>query len=224
MPTPQELWESYFYPETITRDRSTGQASGTLRNLLGERDNRVLSAIEHGAVTRRMRELMSGDIEIPRNFDAEHVRAIHRHLFQDLYDWAGEYRKVNIFKGTPRGFADAAGGEIDRYLRDVRRLVESANWRHLNRVEFAGGAATVFAYLNQAHPFREGNGRVSKVFMGDIAERSRFTLDYALISPEQWNEASKYSGPDLFDYEPQSASLVPVFQTIAVDRRTPHRD
>lgn len=221
MATPEEraaLWESYFYPETITRDPRTGQASGTLRNLLGERDRDVLARKEYGRSADRQRELMGGDADLPRSYDAAHVRSIHRHLFQDVYDWAGEYRTVNIFKGTPRGFADVDGGEIDRYLRDVRGLVDGTAWDRLNLDEFAGRAATVFAYLNQAHPFREGNGRTSKVFMEHVAERSRFTLDYARVTPEQWNEASKYSGPDLFAYEPHPASLVPVFRAIATER------
>jgi len=78
----------------------------------------------------------------------------------------------------------------------------------------------VFAYLNQAHPFREGNGRTAKVFIEHVAERSRFTLDYDRVSPAEWNEASKWSGPDLMAYEPQPGDLVKVFRAIAADRGT----
>lgn len=216
MPASDELWESYFYPDTF--DPATKQ--GTLRNLLGERDKAALAAKEYSRSADRQRELMSGEVQLPRTYDAAHVRAIHRHLFQDVYEWAGEYRTVNIFKGTPRGFADVAGGEIGRYLADVHGLVDRTPWDRLGRDEFAERAATVFAYLNQAHPFREGNGRTSKVFMDHVSERSRFALDYGLVSPAEWNEASKWSGPDLFDHDPQPASLLPVFAAITVDRST----
>lgn len=209
-----ELWSSYFYPETY--DAATAQ--GTLRNLLGERDAMVLAGLEYGITSRRQRQLLSGDIAIPRTYDAEHVRAIHRHLLQDLYDWAGEYRTVDIFKGTPRGFADVQGGEIGRYLGDVQKLVVSTAWAGLGREEFAERAATAFAYLNQVHPFREGNGRTSKVFMAQVAELSNYDFDYSRVSPEGWNEASKWSGPDLFAYPPHPASLVPVFLVMTVDR------
>jgi len=209
-----ELWAGYFYPETYDTDRM----QGTLRNRFGERDDDVLSALEYGATTRRQRQLMSGDVEVPRTYDAEHVRSIHRHLFQDVYDWAGEYRTVPIFKGTPVGFADVKNGDVDRYLSDVHRLVEATPWDRLDHADFGERAATVFAYLNQAHPFREGNGRTSKVFMEHVAERSSFTLDYDRVSPAQWNEASKWSGPDLMSYEPHPADLVPVFRAIATDR------
>ncbi|WP_434157578.1 Fic/DOC family protein [Clavibacter michiganensis] len=192
--------------------------SGTLRNKLGERDPAVLASKEYSRTTARQRQLMSGQVQLPRTFDADHVRAIHRHLFQDVYDWAGEYRTVPIYKGTPVGFADVASGAVDRYLTDVHRLVGATPWTELDRDGFGERAATVFAYLNQAHPFREGNGRTSKVFMEHVAELSNFTLDYDRVDPQQWNEASKWSGPDLFAYEPHPAELVPVFRAIAVPR------
>lgn len=70
-------------------------------------------------------------------------------------------------------FADVESGEIDRYLNDVHRLVEATDWSELDRRAFGERAATVFAYLNQAHPFREGNGRTSKIFMEHVAELSQ---------------------------------------------------
>jgi cell filamentation protein len=214
MPTPAESWAGYFFPDTV--DSGTGQ--GTLRNHFIEREARVLSGIEFGAVTFRQFQLMCDDVAVPRTFDAEHVRAIHRHLFQDVYDWAGEYRTVNLFKGTPRGFADVTGGEIDRYLADVNRLVTATAWGRLRRDEFVERTATVFAYLNQAHPFREGNGRTAKVFMDQVSELSGYSLDYDRVSPAEWNDASKWSGPDLLAYEPHAEELVPVFEALAVER------
>jgi cell filamentation protein len=216
MATERELWEGYFYSETY--DPST--MKGTLRNRLDERDPVVLEKKEYTRTSERQRELMGGEVAVPRTYDAEHVRALHRHLFQDVYDWAGEFRTVPLYKGTPRGFAGADGGEIDRYLVDVKKLVEATPWATLGRDEFAERAAMVFAHLNQAHPFREGNGRTSKVFMEHVAEQSAFTLSYDRVTPEVWNEASKWSGPDRFSYEPHPAELVAVFKAIAVNRST----
>ena len=191
---------------------------GTLRDLFDERDATILGRLEHGETADRIRELVSGDADVPRTYDAEHVRAIHRRLFQDIYNWAGEYRTVNIFKGTPGGFAKVLGGEIERYLGDMAELVKSTPWAGLDRGEFAEHCAAVFAYLNQAHPFREGHGRTSKVFMAQVSELSRYSFDYSLVTPDDWNEASKWSGPDLFAYPPHPASLVPVFRAMTVER------
>lgn len=213
MPDRFDSWESYFYPETIDW---TGQ--GTLRNKFDERDADVLHVKEYARAAVRQRELMAGTVDIARTYDAAHVRAIHRHLFQDVYEWAGEYRTVNMSKGPGHGFGDVQTGEVDRYLTDVSRLVRATEWGRLDHDQFAGRAAGVFAYLNQAHPFREGNGRTSKVFLEHVAERSRFTLDYDRVSPEVWNQASMLSGPDLNSYPPVPDSLVPVFRAIAQPR------
>lgn len=204
-----DSWESYFYPPPH---------SGTLRNLFDERDPLILARLEYVETADRQRELLAGEVPIARTYDAEHVRAIHRHLFQDVYAWAGEYRTVEVFKGVGRGFAEVRSGEVDRYLEDVHRLVAGTAWDGLERDAFGERAATVFAYLNQAHPFREGNGRTSKVFMEHVAERSRFSLDYARVTPEQWDQASMLSRPDMLAYEPVPDSLVPVFRHIAVER------
>lgn len=101
-----DSWESYFYPETI--NPVTGD--GTLRNLYDEHDPRVLARFEYIETTGRATELLRGDVTIPKTYDAAHMRAIHRHLFQDVYEWAGEYRTVNMSKQWPpelgRGYTD----------------------------------------------------------------------------------------------------------------------
>src|SRR5699024_10010446 len=94
-----DTWESYFYPETI--DPVTGV--GTLRNILGEHDGAALARREYVRTSARAEQLLRGEVPIPKTYDGEHLRAIHWYLFQDVYSWAGEYRTVNIFKGTPRG-------------------------------------------------------------------------------------------------------------------------
>jgi cell filamentation protein len=110
-----DTWESYFYADTV--DPLTG--IGTLRNLFDERDVPTLDRLEYAETMRRQRQLMAGEVEVPRTYDAEHVRAIHRHLFQDVYPWAGEYRTINMAKGPGRSFGDVRTGELGDYLRDV---------------------------------------------------------------------------------------------------------
>lgn len=214
MATRFDSWESYFYPETY--DPLTGQ--GVLRNLREWRSAEALRTFEYRMAGARQRQLLAQPDLVEKTFDAAHVRAIHRHLFQDVYEWAGEYRGVNMVKGGGRGFGDVKTGEVDRYLGDVHELVVSTPWADLQRDDFGERCATVFAYLNQAHPFREGNGRTSKVFMEHVAERSRFALDFAVVPPLVWNLASEYSRPQPATYEPQPESMIPVFQEIAIER------
>lgn len=156
---------------------------------------------------------------IPRSYDADHMRSIHRQLFGNVYEWAGEYRTVTILKG----FSEFAPlGSIPQYLADASRMIGSADWPAMDKSSFAAAVATVFAYVNQAHPFREGNGRASKLFMQHVSELSPYRISWSPtvsgVTPEIWNQASMLSGPDRGKYEPVPVSLEPVFRAMTVDR------
>jgi cell filamentation protein len=129
---------------------------------------------------------------IPRGFfDLVHLRAIHRHLFQDVYDWAGELRTVEIFKGgnqfqfrqfIPTGMADVH-----------RRLTRAGFLRGLPAREFAREAGTILGDVNYVHPFREGNGRTQAQYVKQLAAQAGYALDLKRIEPGRWIDASKAS-------------------------------
>jgi cell filamentation protein len=67
-----------------------------------------------------VRQLNSGQVQIPHTFDAAHVKAIHAHLFQDVYDWAGEFRTVDMAKKGQASLRDLVATEVvERYLVQV---------------------------------------------------------------------------------------------------------
>jgi cell filamentation protein len=97
---------------------------------------------------------------VPRgSFDLAHLRAIHRHLFQDVYDWAGELRTVEISKGRQQfRFRQY----IQTGMADVHcRLVGTRFLHDLATAAFAEQAAVIIGDINYIHPFREGNGRTN---------------------------------------------------------------
>jgi cell filamentation protein len=149
-------WVAYFYPETY--DPAT--RNGVLKNNFGERDQETLTEIEYAATVRRSQELRDNPQLVKHTYDSEHLKAIHQHLFQDVYPWAGEYRLVNMQKG-PVPFADHSH-EIDEYMSSVHGQVAETDWKNIDRQGFVSAVSAVFADLNQAHPFREGNGRASR--------------------------------------------------------------
>lgn len=208
MPKFYESWESYFYPETY--DPDTRQ--GTLRNLFEERDAELLKQFEKVETASRLYELETNQVAIKRTFDSAHLRSLHSHIFQHVYDWAGQYRTVGIAKGYS-SFADVT--MIDRYLNDMHNLVERTKWNALDKSGFSAQIATVYALLNQAHPFREGNGRAGKAFLHHVAQLSNYTLRFDRVAPREWNQASALSGPDLGSYEVVPDSLIPVFEKIS---------
>lgn len=209
-------WEDYFDPETYDPDAE----SGTLRNLLGIRAPEVLRQVEYDVVKLRERELREGETEVPRTCGVDHLRSIHGYLFQDVYEWAGQFRTVNISKGWSR-FADCGDGGIENYLGSAQYAATELRWGELDRERFGAAAALVFAYLNHAHPFRDGNGRATRVFMQHVAERSRFDLDFTRVDPELWNYASSLSAPQIGGGEPDPDPLIGVFQECAMERSKP---
>lgn len=183
-----------------------------LRNKWGIRDQLTLDLAEHGETKRREREIARGKVEIPRTYDGAHLRAIHAYLFGNIYEWAGEYRTVGMQKGASPESAFAPPEHIGRYVGYARRVVEETDWASLDPEAFADTSARVFAYINHAHPFREGNGRTSRIFMEHVSERTSYRFRFEKIDPETWNMASRLSGPaDPFG-EPDPRPLESVFR------------
>jgi len=162
--------------------------SGTriLRNKLDVRDADDLDLAERRFAAIRARQgIPSG------NFDLKHLKAIHRHLFQDIFDWAGELRTVEISKG---GSQFQFRQFIETGMADVhRRLGASDFLRRLSVTEFAEGAARIIGDVNYVHPFREGNGRTQMYYLKQLAERAGHPLDLTRVDAKGWLEASKAS-------------------------------
>jgi cell filamentation protein len=120
-----------------------------------------------------------------------HLRAIHRHLFQDVYDWAGELRTVEINKG---GHQFQFRRYIQTGMADVhRRLTQSGFLKGLNSDDFARHAGVIIGDVNYIHPFREGNGRAQAQYLKQLAAQAGHDLDLRRIDPALWMEASKMS-------------------------------
>lgn len=133
--------DPYVYPGTTI-----------LRNKLDINDAEQLDAFERRMATQRAAEgIPTGD------FDLAHLQAIHRHLFQDVYDWAGEIRIVELNKG---GDQFMFRQYIQTGMADVhRRIVRAHYFKGTSQAEFAAGAGQIMGDVNYVHPFREGNGR-----------------------------------------------------------------
>ncbi len=160
-------------------DKYTYPDSQVLRNKAGLRDAEVLDRFERTRVA--IRALEPGP---PRTFDYKHFRAIHRHLFQDVYDWAGEERTVDISKGRTR-FAGS------RFIRqNAEGLFAELHRERLlvgnSREGFAKRAAYYLNELNILHPFREGNGRVAREFLRLLSENAGYDLDPSHLTKEAW--------------------------------------
>jgi cell filamentation protein len=147
-----------------------------LANVPGLRDAAALERFEMAIVAQRASEPLPAG-----RSSARHYRAIHHHLFRDVYAWAGRYRTVRLTKGRstfcyPEHFAT----EMARLFLVLRR---AQYLRRLSVDDFARRSAHFLAELNAVHPFREGNGRTQLSFIALLAKRAGHPLLLARLDP-----------------------------------------
>lgn len=157
--------DSYKYidPDYTYTDPKTG----ILRNLQDITDPEVLLFVESSVVTKRLQELYESPIKIKGN---ESLFEIHRHLFQDIYAWAGEKRIVEISKDGkqffPTSHFDNAFRYIDRLIAGFKKIPKD------DKRKLAEKLAEILDNINYLHPFREGNGRTQREFLRLLALRN----------------------------------------------------
>jgi cell filamentation protein len=154
-------------------DRYFDSETGVLKNLLGIKDAAKLEQAEAALVATRSYELSSRTL-LKGGFDLAHLQAIHRHLFGDVYEWAGQLRDVDISKGghlfAHHTHIASAAATIFRQLSDEKHLIG------LDHAAFSHRAAHYLGELNALHPFREGNGRTQREFMSHLAQATGYYI------------------------------------------------
>jgi cell filamentation protein len=124
--------------------------------------------------------------------DIAELRAVHRHLFQDLYDWAGQLRTVDIRKNVEGAEFFLPSGMIERASAFAAgELHADDNLRGLDRKRFIDRLAYHYDQVNYIHPFREGNGRVQRVFWNRIALAAGWQLDWRPVHGDVNDRASR---------------------------------
>ena len=172
--------------------------NGVFKNKLRITDQLVLQQMEYELVAQRSIELESGEIELEvSGFGLARQRVIHTHLFQDLYDWAGQVRTVPSSKRMSNGLVSrfAEPGRIVEEWQDLEKMTATFIKNLDGSLEqMSDVLAEVFVKANQLHAFVEGNGRSLQVFMKQLALERGVSLDYSKVSPSEWNIASAVSG------------------------------
>jgi len=168
------------------QDHYLNPETGVLQNKLGIREEEKLKAAEASLVAWRSYQLVEKPIQ--GHFDFNHLRAIHRHLFQDVYDWAGELRDIDLARDDSY-FAN------HRYIIEVAglifaKLADENYLQGLDAADFSTNAAYYLGEINALHPFREGNGRAQREFINHLAYNNGFFIDWTNISEADMIQAS----------------------------------
>jgi cell filamentation protein len=121
------------------------------------------------------------------NLDFTHYKAVHRHLFQDVYDWAGKARTVRMFKGgNPFCFPENIESQATKLFGELQA---DGFLQGLDGASFADKAAHFLAELNVIHAFREGNGRSQLAFFALLADHAGHPLDFDKLDPHEMLDA-----------------------------------
>lgn len=204
----------------IPGDKAVYPGTDVLVNKFNVKDAEAARAIEYKFASVRELELAVSPIE--GKFDFEHLQAIHRHVFQDMYDWAGQVRNVDFAKrNRTTGFVNkfVPGIVMDLKIEDFNRFIADHNQlKDMTKPEFVKAMTEVHTMLNEMHPFREGNGRSTRIFLTQLAREAGFELNLEHVDKDRWNLASHKAQvqhhprePDR-RYAPDKSEMQKIFQ------------
>lgn len=152
------------YPETAV-----------LINKLDIRDEALLNDVEATIVSAKTALWENNPLQ--NSFDFKHYKAIHRFLFEDLYEWAGQIRIVNISKKGTR-FCPAETIETQADLI-FTRLCDQRLFANMELSEFTSEIVDFYCITNHLHPFRDGNGRSQRIFITQLVHNAGYNFDFA---------------------------------------------
>ncbi len=182
--------------------------SGVFRNRLGLTDRVELATAEKRLTTARIGQLRQR--RLPGRYDLDHLRAFHWTIFQDVYPWAGQLRTVLIVKAgasfcLPHQIVDTAADLFER-------LAAAHHLRGRDRDAFLDGLTGLLAEVNALHPFREGNGRTQRAFLGQLARDAGYRLRWEHVDRDANIDAARAAADG--DLAPMRALLDPVVERV----------
>ena len=166
--------DPYLYPEL-----------NVMRNRLDIRQAKRLAQAAYEFTALRAATLSLG----PLLRGLPHLCAIHQHLYQDIFDWAGDIREMDIYQGDTRfchfAYIEKEGNALMQDLEEEGYLVG------LEKADFINRLSHYYCEINGLHPFRIGNGIVQRIFFEQLAIHAGYQLDWRGIDPEAWAQANQ---------------------------------
>ncbi len=171
------------------------QGTKVLKNKKNIVNLEQLHEVESGLSTYKLTKLYLNEIPYNQTFDSNHYLSIHKYLFSDLYEFAGEFRLTNISKSrepyargiTPFCQVPFIKDQLDYTLQDMKNNVRNIQ----NEEQLIEFISKYYLDLNIIHPFREGNGRTLREFLREyvlvlnkIIKFGEYELDYTKINEE----------------------------------------
>lgn len=154
----------------------------TLENKLGITSSAELATQEERLSKKRALELFeSGMLDKLKAGTFKTLQTIHKQLFMDIYDFAGKVRSVNIAKG---GFRFVPAMYLLDALIQIERMPQSTFDEIIEK----------YVEMNVAHPFREGNGRSTRIWLDLILKKElQLVIDWSKVNKEDYLSAMERS-------------------------------
>ena len=154
----------------------------TLENKLGITSSAELATQEERLSKKRALELFeSGMLNKLEPGTCKTLQVMHKQLFMDIYDFAGKVRSVNIAKG---GFRFVPAMYLLDALKQIERMPQSTFDEIIEK----------YVEMNVAHPFREGNGRSTRIWLDLILKKElQLVIDWSKVNKEDYLSAMERS-------------------------------
>ena len=178
--------------------------NGVLKNKLGITSYEKLNQAEADIGFAKLINVDSVNVEY---FDESLIKYIHKHIFEDIFDWAGEYRTVPLIKEElvlpAYSIPYSPPSKISKDLKDKLRHLNSYVWQNMPVERISIIFARELALLWRVHPFRDGNTRTFLSFAYLYAKEHGFPFDIESFTRElnrkySDGRVSKYSVRDKF--------------------------
>lgn len=196
--------DEYDYKYDSLEDPYVYPGTQILRNKFGIKHQDLLSELESQITDSKFVKSKQSDDDIPTgNFDLKHLQAVHKYLFGELYDWAGEIRRQGFISKGQSVFCFAP--MIESYARGIFGKMQRENFSEMDVKRCACRLAYYLSEVNALHPFREGNGRSTRLFFQIFADKHGWNLSFEKISHVALVEAM---------IESMNGSLVPLSELL----------
>ncbi len=174
--------------------------SNILRNKFDLHDEKILEEAEREFSTQAV---IGIEFQEPP-YDLKYLCDIHQTLFDDIYDWAGQLRQVDISKGNTRF---CTFGRITVESNKLfQKIAKQDYFSHLDHPQLIEALADFYCELNVVHPFREGNGRAQRILFEHLIVHCGYGVDWSQVKKEEWVIAN------IQGFHGNLAPLIVVFQ------------
>ena len=192
--------EGYCYPKT-----------NVLKNKLGIKEDNALTIAEREITSIKLLMLYKNPLKRKLNFNA--LCEIHKTIFEDMYEWAGQIRKGDFFS---KGNSIFCRGQY--IIENANKIMENLHNENyligLEKIDFIKRMAYYMGEINALHPFRDGNGRSLREYFRQLSLNANFILDFSKTDKDKLLLA------DIEAFNGQYDGLVSVLENAIINKAT----